>query len=463
MRRLAVALVLLVAAPAHAATRTETFDTDPGWSGSANRPSTPCITRLNGFGVTAEGAVGGAFSRSVLFSELAQPLAPARTLDDRLSAEGTLTVTESHAASGLLFGWHNRRSRNWRTNDSLMFRLDGEEPYARAFIEYGTRSWLAGGDQDAGRGREIRLVEGRPYPWRLDYDPDRGTWRKGRLRLQIAGLQLAASLPPAAREDGATFDRFGFLGQMLEGPGSGQGQMHAFVDGLRLNGRGVGPFGWLARRAGPFADCTADRRADFGYSPRTAHAGGRRGEAGGSLVAREIRRPPESAYGDRIGTLRLDRPFGAAGRVSLRRGSSGGDAYIGFYRARSIGDCDESGVPRDLVAAHVGGPSRVGFLFAPIARGAHGKREDVDDVEDHAPRIPPDGRSHRWSLTYTPPAATGEPGRLDVTLDDALVTLEVPRRLLVTGPRLNRFGLRGVDCSGHGLELYIDDVTYTSG
>jgi hypothetical protein len=77
---------------------------------------------------------------------------------------------------------------------------------------------------------------------------------------------------------------------------------------------------------------------------------------------------------------------------------------------------------------------------------------------DHPLAIYPDGKSHAWTLRYSP----GSPGRIEVTLDGKSVEIQVPREHQSTLTHFDRFGLVSTVIDGNGQEIYFDDLTYTN-
>src|SRR5205814_2090868 len=89
--------------------REQHFDRDPQWEGLNNRITRdryPTITQ--DFGWQADGRIGGQIWRSSTPASYAIPIEPA-TLDQPLSASGTLAIPETHSGGGVLFGWFNHQ------------------------------------------------------------------------------------------------------------------------------------------------------------------------------------------------------------------------------------------------------------------------------------------------------------------------------------------------------------------
>jgi hypothetical protein len=204
---------------------------------------------------------------------------------------------------------------------------------------------------------------------------------------------------------------------------------------------------------------------DFGFSP-THYAGGKApGEMGGLVFRGDERFPQRMAYyGDRIGTLMLDGPLRASGKVCLRRGVTDSTTLIGFFHATEsmrVSAAQKSAIPENFLGVAIEGPSQEGFLFYP----AYGLNRDsvgsADRRVSDPPHILPDGRPHDWTLDYSPAAADGQ-GRITVMLDGHAVCLDLRPGEKAVGAQFNRFGIVTTHIDGNGQTVYLDDLTYTT-
>jgi hypothetical protein len=112
-------------------------------------------------------------------------------------------------------------------------------------------------------------------------------------------------------------------------------------------------------------------------------------------------------------------------------------------------------VPKCFLGVAAEGPSREGFFFAPMYRvngDGHGNAH-----RSGAPHIRPGGKSHDWSLEYSP---SGD-GVIRVTLDKKSVRLDLKKGDRASGARFDRFGLVTTWIDGNGQNIYFDDLTYT--
>src|SRR6516225_9583480 len=108
-----LALALRPGVAADPPVKFESFDRDPGWEGINNRlvPKVfPTATQDFGYSPTNiagrdPGELGGRVWRASTPASYGAVVAPAKTLDDALSAAGTFAITASTGSSGVFFGW----------------------------------------------------------------------------------------------------------------------------------------------------------------------------------------------------------------------------------------------------------------------------------------------------------------------------------------------------------------------
>ncbi len=443
--------------------RTEDFSSDPEWDAvnTVPRPE-DCVTTVQDFGYAAStraggeaGEIGGLVSRSLTPSSYARVIAP-RTLEDRLEASGRFAVTASSGGSGVLFGWFNSASRGWRTPNSLVLRLDGEGNAFRVFFEYGTATWRTGGGQTfegpyQTATDDLIPADGASHHWSLRYDPA-GAGGRGEIVLVLDGRTHRAALGEGHRREGAVFDRFGLLNQMIAG-----GALEVWFDDVTVGGeteRFEDDPGWEARgNRTRFLDCQVRPVHDFAHRPGGSRAGGEAGEIGGLVWRIESTRPQNAmAYGAPVESLSLDDRLTATGRLAMTNAAADSAVLIGWYNSRTA-----IGAPPDnFVGILVEGPSRAGHFVRP----ACGASDDRRAVLGEGPIIRPDGESHEWSIDAIPL----ESGlRIVSTLDGRSATLDLDAETVRGNAALDRFGVLSWHRGGHFVEVFLDDVVFTAG
>jgi hypothetical protein len=112
--------------------------------------------------------------------------------------------------------------------------------------------------------------------------------------------------------------------------------------------------------------------------------------------------------------------------------------------------------PKSLLAILIEGPSRVGHYFRPACYSRAGQGESRRE----GPLLRPDGRTHAWTLRYSPQGAAGR-GLISFSLDGEAQTMPLPVGVRQGGATLDRFGLSNVQSGGTYVELYLDDLRYT--
>ena len=192
---------------------------------------------------------------------------------------------------------------------------------------------------------------------------------------------------------------------------------------------------------------------DFGYSS-TKHAGGRPGEAGGTL------HPAGEAayYGYRLPTpLTLDDPMIASGKMFVAKGP--GHFLLGFFNA---GTLNEWRTPNALVARinMRGETFHCHFEYGTSRwRCGAGVIGEIIPGERVQAKENPCDRVYQWTLTYDPNGAEGN-GLLTFTLDSDTATCALTKEHRSDGATFTHFGMLPIpktwDSPG---KAWIDDLT----
>jgi hypothetical protein len=440
------------------------FRTDAGWEGVNNSPAGPHgVERRQDFGYSStgraggvsKGEIGGWVNRSVEPAWYAKVIEPA-SLQNRLTASGTMSVSDCNGGSGVLVGWFNQNSRGWRTPNSLVFRIDGEAGKYRVFFEYGTQQWRTGGGQTFDGPYQttktpLMIADGTPHRWTLTYDPD-GANGDGEIALEVDATRYTAALDPGHKLDGAVFDRFGIVNVQIGGDG-----MSLYLDDVNVNGE-MEDFAsdpkWEGQgNRGTFPERFVRPIHDFKFQ-NTANAGGAPGEIGGVVWRIESITPQHAFhYGTPVGHLTLRNTLEASGKVALTKASADSAVVIGWYNSRTF----IGAPPANFMGILVEGPSRAGHYVRPTFCTSDDRRAILDE----GPVIRPDGKSHEWMIRYTP-GASDMPGAVSVTLDGQEVHLDVPREAKKGNALFDRFGVLSWHRGGQFVEIYFDDLTYTA-
>ena len=481
-RLLVVAFALAGTSAAQPATKTETFDRDPGWECVNNRPAErkdEPVTVRQDFGFSPTSHAGGAAPGEIggFVQAAAEPafygrIIPDATLEQPLSASGTLAVADG--GTHLLIGFFNASTVNeWRTPNTLAIRVNGRGDHFFGYVEYCTSRWRAGADhpqpfpfdQDPQTGRKTPtgFASGRKvHQWSLAYDPA-GNNGGGAITATIDGRTSVCHLDPGHKADGAKFNRFGILNVMK----SVDGGTELYLDDVTVNGQketfDKDP-GWDGRNnRRTYQTNNVRPRFDFGFSPTRFASGQAPGELGGLIFRGDCREPHRMAYyADRVGPLTLDKPIKASGKVVMLRGVSDSTTLFGFFNVKAAmrsNPSQASAIPEGVIGVHIEGPSRDGFNFYPVYRptaGGGGYARDPD-----TPRIYPDGVVREWTFDYDPAAAEGR-GRITVSLDGRSVHVDLEEGAKASGMTFDRFGIVTPWIDGNGQNVYFDDLRYTA-
>jgi len=461
-------------------TRTETFDSDPGWDGHNKRSQTPlsqAITQSFGYSPSSSNAGGPAGEIGGTITPAGESayygrFIPVDTFDDTFTASGTLNL---HGPVHALLGFFNADTVNeWRTPNTVALRLLGRNNnFFFAYNDYGTGLWRAGGNvfpQPGGSEFEFASGPGDVHNWSLTYNPD-GNNGGGNVVATIDDETVVTNLSPGHQADGASFDRFGLVTVMKSADSPGQ----VWLDNVTVNGVtetfSSDPNWDGLNNQNTYLTTNVRPRFDFGFSPTNNAEGVAGGEIGGATFRGDSRLEFGGSrmayYGDPLAeTLNLTQPLEASGKVSFHRGVSDSTTLIGFFHSSGSirsSDSQASATPENFLGAVIEGPSAEGFYFYPTyGLDEEGVRPSGGIGYPTPPRIYPNGDSHDWTLQYDPTARQGR-GQIVVTLDGQAVWLNLDYPHQQQGASFDRFGIVTTHIDGNGQTVYFDDLTYTIG
>jgi hypothetical protein len=117
------------------------------------------------------------------------------------------------------------------------------------------------------------------------------------------------------------------------------------------------------------------------------------------------------------------------------------------------------------LAVLIEGPSRVGHYFRPAYAMGDGQGQIAGETSAAGrawPVVYPDGRPHEFRVHYRPQAAGGR-GAIEVALDGVADSLEMRPLERERGATFDRFGIFNLQAGGHAVEIYLDDLSFTTG
>jgi hypothetical protein len=197
-------------------------------------------------------------------------------------------------------------------------------------------------------------------------------------------------------------------------------------------------------------------RQDFGYS-RSANAGGRRGEIGGTISpAGEV-----AYYAKVIEPKTFRDPLRASGTFSCPDGAY--HVLLGFFHAASAKEWRTS----NTIALRLNGRGDHFYAYVEYCTSKWRAGGDTtpfpSTVDPETGRwnligFPSGGKVHEWSLTYDPEGNDGG-GVVHATMDDKTAICLLDKDHKADGAVFDRFGLlnilKSVDTAG---EVYFDDI-----
>jgi hypothetical protein len=455
-----------------AETRTDHFDADPGWEGHNNRSQAELRPIAQDFGYTAEkvfgsaaGAIGGMIFPDGLPAYYAKEI-PVTNLDKPLHASGVLKVEEG--GGNVLLGFFNSQTINeWRTPNTIVFRINGRGETFHVHTEYATSKWRAGAgiigryDEKADRMHPIENPsKDKTYRWTLDYDPA-GNDGAGLVVATLNDVKALMPITPENRAQGMTFDRFGLLNVVKHADGGGK----VWIGELTINGDktdlSTDPKWTEQNNHKSYQSTNVRPRFDVGFSKTHFAKGAAAGEIGGLFFRGDCRYPDKLAYyAAKLDALTVSKPIKASGKVVLRRAISDSTTMFGFFHVEhsmEVNDSQKYTIPSDFFGMNIEGPSALGFFVYPLYR-MHGDGQGSSSMEPtHA--IFPDDTPHEWSLEYSP-AGDGS-ATITLTFDGYPATITVPAEHVGQGATFNRFGFVTPWIDGNGQVVYFDDLTYT--
>ncbi|MCB9767445.1 MAG: hypothetical protein H6752_04555 [Candidatus Omnitrophica bacterium] len=468
---LCLAFVCLgMTSPALAAPDVLSFDRDPGWERyGKNADDLPSRTMHQDFGWRpsnhaggeSPGEIGGVISRSLTRACYWVEI-PTQTLETKLTLSGRVANVHTDNNCAMQFGFFNKDSEGWRTPNSLVFRLSGENKerrgqYSWALADYCTQKWRAGG-LGAFDGRYQTTdtppikSDGKPHDFIVAYDP-KGASGVGEISIAIDGKEWKTELLEGHKEEGAVFNRFGLMNIQVSG-----NSMEVYLDDIRMNGKLLDfsddPHWEGINNQGDIEEGVA-RPWNVMDWEETNRAGGDPGEMSVMMWRDEA----PAYFATPISGLTLDDPIHAEGRLAFSGAGSDSGVYIGFFDSetkRGKETPDHVVRQSNILAVMLEGPSRVGHYF----RAAYGASSGANGHNDSGPIIQPDGEPRHWSLDYDPKANDGV-GSITVRLDEEEVVLDLNPEARKQGATFDRFGFFNMQSGGHYVKVSIDDVRFS--
>ncbi len=290
--------------------------------------------------------------------------------------------------------------------------------------------------------------------WDLELEPEK---IKGKISFIFDGETVSYFLIPGHQELPATIDRFGFWNMQIY-----TGSLEFYVSDLVVNGKQIDlsqdPNWQGLNNRIKFTERDFHSRQNFGYS-QTNWAGNTIGEIGGRFWGTEVADPLHAYYADDIGELTLDDPITFSGNINFSEGAVDGRMLVGYFnkeeKLSAIKGEYKGNPPHQYLGLEVLDQTRYGYNFAAVCSPRQDKSFEV-----RGPIYIPDRIPRPFTFDYDPEA--GEAGRITVTLGTESFTADLTPEQREIGARFDRFGLLNPRKGGKYVDVYIDDLIYSS-
>jgi hypothetical protein len=272
------------------------------------------------------------------------------------------------------------------------------------------------------------------------------------------GPRLTHFINRAIREEPLVLDRFGIFNFQLPGD-----PVELYLSNLEINGKRIDLSkdpGWEGHgNHAEFLERDFHARHNFGYA-KTNHAGRAAGEIGGTFWRTEPIDPVHGYYADDVGKLTLNDPIRFSGSIAFTAGGTDAGMFFGYFnRKEKMTEMKEteSGAPMpQSMGLVIDGPTRIGYYCSaqlsvtqPLTTNGAG------------PILVPDAKKRPFTFEYDPLAHEGV-GRVTFTIDGQSFQMDLTKEQRAANCTFDRFGLMNTRRGGKYVEVYFDDMIYSS-
>lgn len=296
--------------------------------------------------------------------------------------------------------------------------------------------------------------KGKYHLWDIEKNPEQ---IKGKITFTFDGVSSSYFLIPGDQEMPATIDRFGFWNMQIY-----TGSMEFYASDLVVNGQKIDlsqdPHWQGLNNHITFEEKDFHSRHTFAYT-QTNWAGENPGEIGGRVWGTEVKDPLNGYYATDIGELTLEDPIQFSGNIIFTEGAVDGRMLIGYFNKKEIISPIEGeykgNPPHQYLGLEVMDQTRYGYNLTAVCS----PRQNIA-TENRGPIYIPDRIVRPFVFDYDPNA--GEAGRITCTLGEEtwITDLTIEQRKM--GSKFNRFGLLNPRKGGKYVDVYFDDLTYSS-
>jgi hypothetical protein len=309
------------------------------------------------------------------------------------------------------------------------------------------------------KARDAGLVDdwyrkGLYHLWSLEKHPEK---IKGKITFTFDGQSVSYYLLPGHQDLPTIMNRFGVYNVQMY-----TGSMEFYLSDLVINDKKIDlsqdPYWQGLNNKVTFVEKDFHSRHNYGFA-QTNWAGEKPGEIGGRFWGTEVIDPLHGYYAADIGELTLEDPIKFSGKICFPEGAVDGRMLIGYFNKEEkmapVKGEYKGNPPHQYLGLEVMDQSSVGYNLTAVCS----PRQDISE-EKRGPIIIPDRISRQFTFEYNPGA--GKSGRITVTLDNDEFSYDLTAEQRKTGSTFNRFGLLNPRKGGKYVDVYFDDLIYSS-
>ena len=296
--------------------------------------------------------------------------------------------------------------------------------------------------------------KGKYHLWTLELEPEK---IKGKITYTFDGESVSYFLIPGHQEMPAIINRFGFWNMQIY-----TGSLEFYVSDLIVNNKFIDlsqdPYWDSLNNNVKFIENDFHARQNFGYTS-TNWSGNNPGEIGGRFWGTEVKDPLHGYYAVDIGSLTLEDPISFSGMINFVEGAVDGRMLLGYFNqsdklAEITGEY-KGDPPAQFMGLEVLDQTRYGYNFSAVCS----PHQDLSTAS-RGPIYIPDRIRRPFSFEYDPD--NGVSGRITFTLGDDSFVVDLTPEQRKMGSTYDRFGLFNPRKGGKYVDVYIDDLKYST-
>ena len=296
--------------------------------------------------------------------------------------------------------------------------------------------------------------KGKYHLWTLELEPEK---IKGKITYTFDGESVSYFLIPGHQEMPAIINRFGFWNMQIY-----TGSLEFYISDLIINNKFINlsqdPYWDGLNNNVKFIENDFHARQNFGYTS-TNWSGNNPGEIGGRFWGTEVKDPLHGYYAVDIGSLTLEDPISFSGMINFVEGAVDGRMLLGYFNksdklAEITGEY-KGDPPAQFMGLEVLDQTRYGYNFSAVCS----PHQDISTAS-RGPIYIPDRIRRPFSFEYDPD--NGVSGRITFTLGDDSFVVDLTPEQRKMGSTYDRFGLFNPRKGGKYVDVYIDDLKYST-